>query len=199
MEKLVFIADPHPIIGRGIRGLFKNSPDVIFRHDLHTYTQLEDALTLEKPELIILDINLTELNGIQGLRELTNNFPDPEYLIFTDTTNALYQSNCEKCGVNYFFTKDYPYKKLRQSIRRILKGQQPDEVENPAETIYEKLSEREIEVLKLLMQGYRNKTIANLLSLNQKTVSTYKTRSFKKLGIRSSAQIASRLTFLMDD
>mgnify|MGYP003322705949 CR=1 FL=1 len=192
----VFVADAHPIIYKGIKAVFRNSTEIdIVGKGLH-YRELYDFLNSKKVNIVLLELELPGFEGIHLLRELKELHPKVRFLIFSTLKEEVYAINSLKAGASGYLCKTNPQGRLREAILKISSGGvyiTNDLAEliafnqtgaNPLSAI-EKLSHREIQVLRLLINGRKNIEIALKLSISDKTVSTYRARLMKKLNAKN--------------
>ena len=150
---------------------------------------------------MILEIDLPNTNGILVLRSLKENFPELKILVVSCHPEEMYALSSVKAGATGYISKTASLKEIMQAVERVANGQvyiNNDITQKIATATlnnsslvlqYKKLSTREIEVLNLLASGKRNKDIAEALDINEKTVSTYKTRLLKKLRVGNIAEL----------
>ncbi|EAS18601.1 DNA-binding response regulator, LuxR family [Flavobacteria bacterium BBFL7] len=197
----VLLADHHPIFRRGIKSLMKDSKRLRFNGKVEDGEMLLEGIKEHKPELLILEIDLPNSNGAGALRDIRAHFPDLKVLIVSCHPEEIYAISAIKAGANGYIAKTKSSKEIKKAIETVISGEtflsdSIKEVMNSKSKTgksvtlrYKKLSAREIEVLNLLSRGKRNKEISQILSINEKTVSTYKTRLLKKLNVDNIADL----------
>lgn len=194
----ILIADHHPVFRRGLRSMMKDHKEFSFKSKVDDGNDLIPSIEFYHPDLLILEVDLPNTNGIGTLRELRSHFPDLKVLVISSHPEEIYAVSTLKAGANGYISKTRSIKEVKQSLISIAKGENylPEEVKlhlenkKSKDTLkFKKLSTREIEVLNLLSKGRRNKEIAKALSINEKTVSTYKTRLLKKLRVDNIADL----------
>ncbi len=199
----VFVADAHPIVYKGIKAVFRNSTEInIVGKGLH-YRELYDFLNTKKVSVVLLELELPGFEGIHLLKELKEKHPKVRFLIFSTLKEEVYAINSLKAGASGYLSKTNPLSRLREAILKISAGGvyiTNDLAEliafnqagaNPLSAI-EKLSQREIQVLRLLINGRKNIEIALSLSISDKTVSTYRARIMKKLNAKNIIDLARK-------
>src|SRR5690606_30052776 len=152
------------------------------------------SLRTHRPEILILEINLPDINGSNLLHTIKHEFPDLKVLIFSGLPEEIYASRFIRSGVGGYVCKSASTKLIINSVHQIAQGISMTESNGYSPEIlmnrvgernaiekYKKLSLREIDVLNLMFSGKRNKDIAEALEINEKTVSTYKKRILKKM------------------
>ena len=190
----VYVADAHPIIYKGIKAVFRNSTDIDIVGKGLYYRELFDFLNAKKVNVVLLELELPGFEGIHLIQELKEMHPKVRFMIFSNLKEEIYAINSLKAGALGYLCKTNPLSRLREAILKISSGGVYITNElaeliafkqtgaNPISAI-EKLSRREIQVLRLLINGRKNTEIALALGISDKTVSTYRTRIMKKLNV----------------
>ena len=199
----VYVADAHPIIYKGIKAVFRNSTEInIVGKGLH-YRELFDFLNAKKVNVVLLELELPGFEGVHLIQELKEMHPKVRFMIFSNLKEEIYAINSLKAGALGYLCKTNPLSRLREAILKISSGGVYITNElaeliafkqtgaNPISAI-EKLSRREIQVLRLLINGKKNTEIALALSISDKTVSTYRTRIMKKLSVSNIIDLARK-------
>ncbi|CAI8254874.1 MAG: Response regulator UvrY [Flavobacteriales bacterium] len=199
----VYVADAHPIIYKGIKAVFRNSTEIdIVGKGLH-YRELFDFLNAKKVNVVLLELELPGFEGIHLIQELKEMHPKVRFMIFSNLKEEIYAINSLKAGASGYLCKTNPLSRLREAILKISSGGVYITNElaeliafkqtgaNPISAI-EKLSRREIQVLRLLINGRKNTEIALALGISDKTVSTYRTRIMKKLNVSNIIDLARK-------
>lgn len=184
----VLIADDHPLFRMGLRyALQLQGFDIVAEAGSGgEAVRLAKALA---PEVVLLDIKMPELNGIEACRELTAREPRPLVLILTTFEEPAIVAAARAAGARAFLSKETDPAELARIIRAILAEPGRDwlpQVELP------QLSPREGQVLSLLAQGYSNKSIAKALGLSPETVKDYIGGVYDKLGVSDRLGAVSR-------
>ncbi len=166
------------------------------------------ALKSKNPDVVILEIDLPDINGITALRTIKAENPGTKILILSCHPEEMYALNAIKAGAAAYLSKTASTDVLKEAVHQVARGgiylnKEISEKINSGTTRsnnlvsrYKKLSTREIEVLNLLSTGKRNKDIAEALDINEKTVSTYKTRLLKKLRVDNLADLINQSRLL---
>lgn len=203
MKKIV-IADHHPVTRKGIACMLKKSKDFSIVGKVNNGDELFKNLEEINPDILIMEIDMPQVNGINVLRNIKTEFPQTRVLIFSTHPEEIYALRSIKSGAAGYVPKTASTKVFLKALKRIAKGgiflneeltstfTSRNVGESSAISRYKKLSSREIEVLNLLSSGKRNKDIANALDINEKTVSTYKTRLLKKLKVDNLADLINQ-------
>lgn len=189
----VLVADHQPIVNYGIRMLFENSNDIKIVSTANTAKQLINYLKKGTVDLVLMSMDLPDKNGITILRTIKKNYNNVRVIIFTAQPENIYATSGIRAGASGFLSKSATTSTIKKAILKVYKGgmyvtntmaQKLTFDKNQNDTdLYQKLSVREIEVLKLICNGKKNNEIANELNINPKTVSTYKSRLMVKLNV----------------
>lgn len=202
--KKVVIADHHPVTATGVEVLLKSTNEYLIVGKVSRESELLVCLAKERPDILILEINIPGIKGFHALRNIREQFPRMRIAIFSSHPEEIYAFRSVKSGAAGYIPKTSSKDIFLQAIKRIASGgvylnekiatalNSNSMNDNSLVGKYKKLSAREIEVLNLLSSGKRNKDISTLLEINEKTVSTYKTRLLKKLNVKSLAELLNQ-------
>ncbi|WP_298951792.1 response regulator transcription factor [uncultured Nonlabens sp.] len=194
----ILLADHHPIFKKGLKAMMKDYKDFHFVGKIDDGKDLIAGLKKHDPDMLILEVDLPNSNGVGSLREIRSHFPDIKILVVSCHPEEIYAISSVKAGANGYIAKTRSIKEIRKSLLAVASGETflSEDIKNQLNNKqtsnilkFKKLSTREIEVLNLLSRGKRNKEIAQQLSINEKTVSTYKTRLLKKLNVDNIADL----------
>jgi DNA-binding NarL/FixJ family response regulator len=203
MIKLL-VVDSHPIIRKGIELLFVASKDIKVVGGVSNGEAIFDFLKQEKADVILSEIDLPKLNGITALRRLSKEYPQIKVLMFSSQPEEIYALNTIKAGAAGYISKNANIITIKEAIEKVNDGETylsnnlashlaiGRRISKTSKSPYKKLSTREIEVLKLISVGRKNKEIAEELEINEKTVSTYKARLMKKLHVENIVDLINR-------
>lgn len=194
----VLLADHHPVFRKGIQEVMKNG-NYHFVGMVENGSNLLATIKDSKADLVILELDLPDANGIGTLRDIKEEYPEVKTLVLSSYPEDIYALSAVKAGASGYMCKTRTAQEIQHAINCISDGEvfiSPDVMERvkhkknqTTEKPYRKLSTREIEVLNLLSRGKRNKEISLLLNINEKTVSTYKTRLLKKMHVNNIADL----------
>ena len=190
----VIVADNHPIVRLGINQLLKEHTDFQIIADVGTTSDLFQQLSSKQPDVVILEMDIPEINGIATLRKMKQDYPEVKVLIYSGQSEDVYALSTIRAGASGYLSKSANPSYIIDAIEKISQGGMFitnelaqrlafDEGSQKPRRFFRKLSTREVEVLKMLASGKRNKEVAEGLHLNEKTVSTYKARLMKKLNV----------------
>ncbi|RUA17476.1 MAG: DNA-binding response regulator [Clostridia bacterium] len=206
----IFIVDDHSVLRAGLTALLAAEPDMRVVGEAWDGASCLDLALAARPDVILLDINMPGMNGLEALKRLRQAIPECKVLILTMHDDADYLRRALKEGSAGYLLKQAAGEELIMAIRtvasggvylhpqhtRILLEQSLDWGKDAAsgrlsekEERFGTLSERESQVFRLVALGYRNHEIADKLFLSVKTVETYKARVRQKLGLRSRVEL----------
>jgi DNA-binding NarL/FixJ family response regulator len=198
----VVIADDHALVREGISALLKMSEDIEVVAEASDGLEAIERVARFQPNVVLMDIAMPRLGGLEATVEIKKLHPDVKILVLTQYDDKEYISRFLKAGVSGYLLKKAVVSDLVSAVRAVNKGEFylfssiASEVvagylgqgEKPAdEDPYEKLTDREKQVLKLLAEGHRRKEMARLLDISVKTVIAHQTNLSEKLGIHSLA------------
>lgn len=204
----VLIADHHPITREGITSLLSKNDNFQVIGNVTSGNELYKFLKNKIPDVLVMEIDLPQINGITALRSIKNQFPGTKMLVFSCHPEEMYALSAIKAGASGYLSKTVSTESLQQAIQQVARGgiylnkEITEKINtgvgksNSLITKFKKLSTRETEVLNLLSNGKRNKDIADALDINEKTVSTYKTRLLKKLKVDNVADLIHQTRLL---
>lgn len=203
----VLIVDNHPIVKKGLYALFETSPEIQIVADVNDGKELFDYVSKHPVDIILTEMDLPGLNGITALRTLKKEFSDAKVIIFSSQPEEVYAVTTIKSGASGYLSKTVDIDTIKEAILKVYNGGiyitnqlaqrlAFDETGKRPGRLYKKLSTREVEVLKLLTAGRKNKEVAQELEINEKTVSTYKARLMKKLNVTNIVDLINQAKHL---
>jgi len=192
----IYIADDHPIVVDGLKEILKSKESIIVKGVAYNGESLIELIKYEKVDVVILDINMPKLNGIQCTRWIKENKPDTKVLILTMYPERVLADQLLKAGADGCLLKSRGTKDLLDAIHRVSSGKSyfdwitdfKADV-NPAGNY--RLSERESEIIRQIISGKTNRDIAELLFISEETVKTHRKNIFKKLGIHHVTELVT--------
>ncbi|MEY8848019.1 response regulator [Psychroserpens sp. XS_ASV72] len=199
----VLVVDSHPIVRKGFELLFKDHDDIQVIGSVGSGVEIFEFVRRHDVDVIISEIELPELNGITALRAIKKEHQSINIIMFSYHPEEIYAISTIKAGASGYVSKSASIDVIEKAIRLAHKGEmylsekmakhlKYDETKKTRSRIYKRLSTREVEVLKLLSSGKKNKEIAEELEINEKTVSTYKARLFKKLNVTNLIDLVNQ-------
>ncbi|MFT5847906.1 MAG: DNA-binding NarL/FixJ family response regulator [Psychroserpens sp.] len=199
----VLIVDNHPIVTTGFQLLFENHPEIQVVGTAGTGVEIFEFVRRNDVDVIVSEIELPELNGITALRAIKKEHSKINIIMFSYHPEEIYAISTIKAGASGYVLKSESTDVIIAAIKTAYNGQihlsekmskhlNYNDTKQSKTRIYKRLSTREVEVLKLLSSGKKNKEIALELDINEKTVSTYKARLFKKLNVTNLIDLVNQ-------
>ena len=190
----VLIADNHPIIRMGVKHVLDSASGFQVLDAVSTTAELFEKLEKFTPDVVMLEMDIPDVNGIAALRKIKKEYPDVKVLMYSGQSEDVYALSTIRAGAFGYLSKASEIDYIISAVKKVSEGNMFitnelaqrlafDEGTQKPRRFFRKLSTREVEVLKLLASGKRNKDVALGLNLNEKTVSTYKARLMKKLNV----------------
>jgi DNA-binding NarL/FixJ family response regulator len=197
----ILIADDHALVREGIRALLSLQDDLEILDEAANGKEAVEKAERLKPDIILMDIAMPGLGGLEATIEIKKTNPDTKILVLSQYDDQEYVRRLLKAGVSGYILKQSVGKDLISAIRAVAKGEfylYPTITSGvvagflgkdaPAEdSPYEQLTDREKQVLKVIGEGHNHKDIANLLNISVKTVIAHQTNISEKLNIHSRA------------
>jgi NarL family two-component system response regulator LiaR len=204
MEKTrILLAEDHKVVREGTRRLLESQPDFEVVGEASDGIEAVELAKKLKPEIIIMDVSMPRLNGIEATRQIKAIYPNIAILPLTGYDDDEYVFALLEAGAAGYLLKDSSGEELIEAIRQVMTGEpvlhpkirkkvwnrlrSPLEGQ-PAQAAGEILSDRETEVLRLAAQGMSNMEIADSLTLSVRTVQTHLRSIFNKLGVGSRSE-----------
>lgn len=190
----VLVVDFHPIVRTGLKLLFESDPEIEVVGGVGSGIEIFEFVRRHPVDVILSEIDLPELNGITALRAIKKEHLEIKVIMFSHQPEEIYAISTIKAGSSGYIHKSASIETIKEAIIKVYQGGiylseamskhlTHDDAKNKKSKMYKRLSTREVEVLKLLSTGKKNKEIAKELEINEKTVSTYKARLYKKLNV----------------
>jgi DNA-binding NarL/FixJ family response regulator len=200
----VLIADDHALLRNGLRGMLDAQPDMEVVGEAEDGAEAIDAALRLHPDVVIMDVRMPRVDGIEATRRLSEQGARANVLVLTTFDLDEYVFEALRAGAGGFMLKDAPPGQLAEAVRTVAAGESllaPAVTKRlierfvsrpPADTVrrdrFAELTERELEVLRLLTRGLSNAEIGSELHLSEATVKTHVTRLLGKLEVRDRVQ-----------
>ena len=202
MSIRVMLVDDHVLMREGIKQLLEFDGSVSVIEEANDGEECLQKLKCSKPQVLLLDINMPKVNGIEVLEEIKRQKIDVKVLILTVHNEVEYLRKAVDIGVDGYLLKESESVELKQAIETVVKGGnyiQPRLVPVLNERVVsrdmdrdkvESLTRREMEVLIQVAKGMINKEIATILQISERTVKNHISNIFKKIGVSDRTQAA---------
>jgi len=196
----IIIVDDHPIFREGLKKIISESHDIVISDEVSTGMELLDRIKKNSYDIIILDISLPDMSGLEILGNLQNEKKRPPVLIISMHPEEQYAVRALKTGASGYLTKGSIPDELLTAIRRVAAGRKyissalaeklaADLNNSGEEPAHDKLSDREYQVMVMLASGKSTGDIAKQLSLSLPTISTYRSRILQKINLKNNAEL----------
>ncbi len=200
----VVICDDQAIVRDGLRMLLRLEPDINVVGTAEDGAAAVDMVAKEKPDLVLMDLKMPIMNGVEATRQIRTKYPDVKVLVLTTYDDDEWVLDAIQAGASGYLLKDTPRDELVKAIRgtatgRIyvdpsVAGKVLERVSShqtqPATLITGKLTDRETEILRLIAKGLSNAEIADRLFLSEGTVRNHVSAILAKLGVSDRTQAA---------
>ena len=202
-KRRVFLVDDHPLVREGLTNLINGQNDLIVCGEAEDSAGAITGIAKTRPDVALVDISLKNESGLELVKNLENQFPLVALIVLSMHDEALYAERALRAGARGYVMKRESTKSVLASVRRVLEGgvyvservvnsmarrfsSSPKGVESSP---VERLSDRELEIFRLLGQGRTTAQIAEDLHLSLKTVQAYCARAKEKFGVSSLGEL----------
>jgi DNA-binding NarL/FixJ family response regulator len=202
-KKRILVVDDHPIVRQGLALLINREPDLVVCGEAEEATGAMHVLASARPDVLIVDISLNGPDGLDLLKNIRTTHPALPVLILSMHDETIYAERALRAGANGYIMKQEATEKVLVAVRRILNGEiyVSDHIANKMLKHYitgagtlrnssiADLSDRELEVFRLIGEGHGTRQIAEELHLSIKTVESYQAHIKEKLSLRSAREL----------
>jgi DNA-binding NarL/FixJ family response regulator len=197
----IVVADNHLVIRGGLRALLEARSNFHICGETGDGRGAVDLATQKKPDVVVINVNLPVINGIEATRKIRQAAPDTNVLIYTAQNNADLIREALRAGARGYLSKSAPDEQIIEAIEALAR-RRPFYSSSASAKLFDemtisvrgdgngvRLTAREREILRLIAEGNRSKHIALVLGISQKTVDTHRTAAMRKLHLQSVAQV----------
>lgn len=199
----VLLVDDHPIVRQGLGLLIDREPDLSVCGEADSAHSAFHAITTLRPDLVVLDISLSGPDGLEVLKEIRMKTSSLPVLILSMHDESIYAERAMRAGANGYIMKQEATEKVLVAIRRILQGEMylSDRLTStmlqqyvrgagtPKKSPLVNLTDRELEVFRLIGEGHGTRQIAEELHLSVKTIESYQAHIKEKLALRNAREL----------
>ena len=182
----ILVVDDHPFLREGIAAVVNGQKDMILAGEARNGREALESFRHLRPDVTLMDIQMPGMSGIEAMQAIRAEFPTARIVVLTAYRGDVQALRAFKAGAVGYLLKNMLRKELLDTIRTVHAGRRriPDEIamELGEHSLEDALSEREIEVLKMVANGTSNKIIACKLALAEATVKSHLKNIFQKLG-----------------
>jgi DNA-binding NarL/FixJ family response regulator len=187
----ILTVDDHPLLRKGIASMVNAEPDLKLVAEASNGREALDAFRAERPDVTLMDLQMPGMDGVDTIRAIRAEFPDACIIVLTTYSGDTQVLRALKAGARGYILKGHVPKELLDTIRAVQAGEKRIPPEIAAQladhAADDSLTEREIEVLKLIAAGNSNKLIADQLSIGEATVKSHVTNILSKLSANDRA------------
>ncbi len=202
-KRTVLIVDDHPIVRQGLAQLIDQEEDLQVCGQAEDAHEAMQAIRTLKPDMVVVDISLRDTSGMELIKDLKVQYPDLPVLTLSMHDEAVYGERALRAGAKGYIMKQEATEKVVTAIRRVLAGELYVSDDMAAKMVsklvgggsrktgspVECLSDRELEVFRLIGEGYGTREMAEKLHLSIKTIETYRAHIKDKLGLEDANEL----------
>jgi DNA-binding NarL/FixJ family response regulator len=182
----ILVADDHPIVREGLRGLIAVQPDIVVVAEASNGREAIQQFRIHRPDVTVMDLQMPEMTGVDAVSAIRVEFPDAKIIVLTTYAGDVQILRALKAGAQGYLLKAVLHKELPDSIRAVYAGRKVMAAEAATQIAEhcgeEALTPKELEVLRLIAAGNANKVIAAELSISEETVKSRVKNILDKLG-----------------
>ena len=202
-KRTVLIVDDHPIVRQGLAQLINQEQDLVVCGQAEDAHEAIQAIREADPDMVIVDISLKDTSGVELIKDLKVQYPDLPVLTLSMHDEAVYGERALRAGARGYIMKQEATEKVVTAIRRVLAGEVYVSDGMAAQMVsklvggpskksgspVERLSDRELEVFRMLGEGYNTREMAEILHLSVKTIETYRAHIKDKLALQDASEL----------
>lgn len=196
----VMLVDDHDLVRTGIRRLLSDIRGIKVDSEAKSGEEALELVRRKRPDVVLMDVSMPGIGGMEATRKLTKAYPELRVIVLTVHIDDPFPTRLLQAGASGYLTKASSVDEMVQAIEDVAAGKRyisPEIAQSLALSMlpggegspFDKLSQREMQILLMLTQGEKPKTIADKLHLSPKTISTYRYRLYGKLAVRNDAEM----------
>lgn len=203
MSIKIIVADDHGIVREGLRSLLEKESDMTVVAEAENGRKTVELCHLHKPDVVVMDVAMPDLNGIDATRQVMSEVPRTKVLALSAHSDKRFVAEMFNAGAKGYVLKDCVFEELVRAVRTVCMNKTylgpniadtvvegfKDHYSSQDASLFTTLTPRQREVLQSLAEGKTTKEIAYLLKLSVKTIETYRTQLMEKLGTHSVAEL----------
>jgi two-component system invasion response regulator UvrY len=196
----VLLVDDHKLIRTGIKLMLDKTADIRVLGEASSGEEAVERARALKPQVILMDVSMPGIGGLEATRKLAMSLPDAKVIVLSAQTAEPFPMRLMEAGASGYLTKDTAEDEIVTAIRRVHAGERYiaaeiarqlalQAVNRTAGSPFDQLSAREMQVMIMATKGHSVQEISDKLNLSPKTVSTYRSRLFEKLGVANDVEL----------
>ncbi|HEV2320743.1 MAG TPA: UvrY/SirA/GacA family response regulator transcription factor [Gammaproteobacteria bacterium] len=196
----VLLVDDHKLMRTGIKLILDETADIRVMGEASSGEEAVERARALKPQIILMDVSMPGIGGLEATRKLAMSLPDTRIIVISAQTAEPYPMKLLEAGAAGYLTKDSAGDEIVTAIRRVLAGERYisadiarqlalQAVNKTSASPFDQLSSREMQVMIMATGGHSVQAISDKLHLSPKTVSTYRSRLFEKLGVNNDVEL----------
>ena len=196
----VLLVDDHKLVRTGLKLILDETPDIRVVGEASTGEEALERARALKPQVILMDVSMPGIGGLEATRKLAMGLPDARVIVVSVHTAEPYPMRLLEAGASGYLTKDCAGDEIVTAIRRVHAGERYISAEIARQLAlqavsrepgspFDQLSSREMQVMIMATGGHSVQDISDKLHLSPKTVSTYRSRLFQKLGVNNDVEL----------
>lgn len=187
----ILTVDDHPLLRKGIAALVNAESDLKLVAEASNGKEAIEAFRSSQPDVTLMDLQMPDMDGLEAIHVIRREFPEARIIVLTTYSGDMQVLRALKAGARGYILKGHVHKELLDTIRAVHAGKKRIPPEIAAEladhATDDPLTEREIDVVRLIAAGNSNKQIADQLSIGEATVKSHVTNILSKLGANDRA------------
>jgi len=209
IRRSIMLVDDHPLVREGVATMIRSTHDLEVSGEAGSASEALQSLDTGVPDLIMVDLSMPGVSGLELIKELRNRYPDLRILVLSMHEEGVYAERVLRAGAHGYIMKQAPSLKIIEAVRSVLRG---EVYVSPAiasrmlklfvdgkgakegRSCVEQLSNRELQVFTCIGNGKSTQEIAGQLSLSAKTIQTYREHIKRKLGLRNATDLVHQAT-----
>ena len=195
----IVVVDDHPVVREGLSAMLSTQEDMQIVAEASTGSEAVSLSQSHKPDVMVMDLQLPDMDGVEAIEKIREGRPDSQFLVLTSYDTDDRVLHAVRAGAQGYLLKGVPKEELFHAVRTIYQGgsllgpgvapKLLSQVQaGPTEPAISRLSERELEILRYVADGFRNKEIAWELSISERTVKFHISVIFQKVDASSRTE-----------
>lgn len=198
----IVLVDDHALVRQGFRRILEEDPGLQVAGEAGSAEEGIALVRQQRPDVVLMDMAMPDANGIQAAREILRERPETKVLVLSMYSDAQYVRSALDAGVSGYILKSALETDLTRAVRAVAQGQQylsPElagvlikalrDRDEPDDDKFDKLTEREKQVLQYIAHGKSNKDIASILGLSVNTIAVHRANLMNTLGVHKAAEL----------